>query len=96
MDNDTSEIVDILNHMVATMPTKDDIAELRAEMNDRFDAVHSEMKDIRSEIKDIRARLDAIEVELKNQSGFAKEIDHLMERVRAIEIHLGIQKKIAA
>jgi hypothetical protein len=29
-------------------------------------------------------------------SGFRKEIDHALERVAAIEKHLGIDKKIAA
>jgi hypothetical protein len=47
-------------------------------------------------MRDIRNRLDAIEAEQKNRRGFAKEIDHLIERVRAIEEHLGIQHKIAA
>ena len=31
-----------------------------------------------------------------NFSGFAKEIDHLLTRVVAIEKHLGLHKKMAA
>jgi hypothetical protein len=37
-----------------------------------------------------------IEAGLKNHAGYANEIDYLMDRVRAIEKHLGIQHKIAA
>jgi hypothetical protein len=87
MDKDTTEVVEILNHVLAIMVTKDDLATLRSEMNEGFASVRAEMRDIRN-------RLDAIEAELKNHSGFAKEIDHLIERVRAIEEHLGIQHKI--
>ena len=89
MDKDTTEVVEILNHILAKMATKDDLATLGNEMNEGFASVHAEMRGIRN-------RLDAIDAELKNQSGFAKEIDHLMERVRVIEEHLGIQHKVAA
>jgi hypothetical protein len=34
--------------------------------------------------------------QLKNVAGFGKEIDHALERIAAIEKHLGISKKIAA
>lgn len=89
MEKNASEIKDTLAFIVERMATKDDIAELRAEMNEGFAS-------IRAEIRDIRQQLTAIEAELKNHAGFAKEIDLLMDRVRAIEKHLGIQHKIAA
>jgi hypothetical protein len=31
-----------------------------------------------------------------NVTGYGKEIDHALERIAAIERHLGIEKKIAA
>jgi len=34
--------------------------------------------------------------EVENISGFRKEIDHGLERISAIEKHLGIDKKIRA
>jgi len=34
--------------------------------------------------------------EVENISGFRKEIDHALERISAIEKHLGIDKKIRA
>ena len=68
---------------------KRDITGLRTEMRDGFAS-------IREELRDIRQRLEAIEETARNSTGLTKEIDHLMERVRAIEQHLGIGKKIAA
>jgi uncharacterized protein YdhG (YjbR/CyaY superfamily) len=111
MDKDTGEIIEILNLILAKMATKEDVealrtetqagrTELRAEMLEAFSALRAEMRegltDIRSEMKDIRARLDALESAVKNISGYSKEIDHLIERVSAIEKHLGLRANIAA
>jgi predicted nucleic acid-binding Zn-ribbon protein len=71
------------------MATKDDVETLRIEMREGF-------ANIQVELKDIRQRLDALESDVKNISGFAKEIDHLLQRVGAIEKHLGIHHNIAA
>jgi hypothetical protein len=54
MDKYAQEIRDTLAFIVERMATKDDIANLRAEMNEGFAS-------IRTEIRDIRQRLDAIE-----------------------------------
>ena len=77
-----------------------EVAELRKEMHSGFADIRSEMRagfaDIRAELKDIRERLDALELAVQNISGFAKEIDHLIERVSAIEQHIGLRRNIAA
>jgi hypothetical protein len=44
----------------------------------------------------IHRELEAIKEQLKNVAGFGNEIDHALERISAIEKHLGISKKIAA
>jgi hypothetical protein len=46
--------------------------------------------------RSISRELDDIKGQLKNVGGFGKEIDHALERIAAIEKHLGINKKIAA
>ncbi len=66
-----------------------DIAGLRQEMHDGFASICEELRDIRQ-------RLEALEEAARNSAGLTKEIDHLMERVRAIEKRLGIETKIAA
>jgi hypothetical protein len=45
---------------------------------------------------EIYRRLDVIEEHYANLKGVTKEIDELREQVRAIEKHLGLNKKIAA
>ncbi len=77
-----------------------EVADLREEMHTGFADIRTEMRagfvDIRSEIKEIRERLDALESAVKNISGYAKEIDHIIDRVSAIEQHLGLGQSIAA
>jgi plasmid replication initiation protein len=104
MDKNTDEIVETLGVILAKMATKEDVeslrAELRVEMQEGFAGLRAEMRegfaDIRTEIKSIRERLDALDSAVKNISGYAKEIDHLIERVSAIEKHLGLRANIAA
>jgi len=107
MDNGNAEIIETLGVILAKMATKEDVeslrAELRSEMHDGFAGLRAEMRegfvDIRSEIKEIkeiREQPDALESAVKNISGYAKEIDHIIERVSAIEQHLGLGRSIAA
>ena len=93
-DQETNSIIETLNVILAKMVTKDDLeqvrVELRAEMHYGF--ALDPRRDARYPLRNPRnyVRLDAIEAELKDHRGYAKEIDHLMERVRAIEKHLGL------
>jgi methyl-accepting chemotaxis protein len=96
MDKDTSEIIETLNLILAKMATKDDITEIKTDVAQLRTEMHEGFRDIRSELKDIRHRLDTLESAVQNISGYAKEIDHLIERVSAIEKHLGLRTNIAA
>lgn len=58
--------------------------------------VREELAPIRSELKSIRDDLDDLMEKFENVAGFRKEIDHALERIAAIEKHLGLDKKIAA
>ena len=62
----------------------------------RFDALENKITGIASEIADIHRRLDTLEEAIVNVSGFTKEIDHLLQRVSAIERHLGLAINIKA
>ena len=55
MDQDTTEIIETLNLILAQMATKDDVEALRVEMREGF-------ANIQTELKDIRLRIDALEV----------------------------------
>ena len=67
-----------------------------AQVQEQFAQVHEELTAIRMELREIRSRLDTLENKVDEHSGYAKEIDHILERVVAIERHLGIQSKVAA
>ena len=64
--------------------------------DDRFDNIEAELRTIRAELKSIRSELDELREKLENMVGYRKEIDHALERIAAIERHLGIDKKMAA
>jgi hypothetical protein len=51
---------------------------------------------VERELKSIRRDLDDLRGKVENVSGFQKEIDHALERIAAIEKHVGIDKKFAA
>ncbi|OGG63283.1 hypothetical protein A3C21_00420 [Candidatus Kaiserbacteria bacterium RIFCSPHIGHO2_02_FULL_59_21] len=59
------------------------------------DVIHEEVPEIlRKEIKDIREQLKALAEASEaheGHAGFAKEIDHVLQRVVEIEKHLGIK-----
>jgi hypothetical protein len=57
--------------------------------------VCDELAPLRSELKSIRSDLDELIGQFENVLGNRKEIDHALERIAAIEKHLGLNKKIA-
>ena len=48
------------------------------------------------ELASIRRDLGELAAKVHNVMGFAKDIDHALERIAAIEKHLGLNNKIAA
>ena len=62
----------------------------------QFHALDDRLRDIASETAVIHRRVERLEELGASNAGFAKEIDHLLTRVAAIEEHLKINKKIAA
>src|ERR1700674_5787988 len=62
----------------STMATKDDV---RAIVAEELAPIHAELKSIRRDLDDLREKVE-------NVIGFRKEIDHALERIRAIEKHL--------
>ena len=79
------ELGEMLAHVVKHMATKEDIANVVVQLT----SVERELKSIRRDLDDLREKVE-------NVTGFQKEIDHALERIAAIEKHLGINKKIAA
>jgi predicted nucleic acid-binding Zn-ribbon protein len=86
------EVGEMLTYIVEHMATKDDIARL----DRRIDKLSEQITSIEGELRSIRRDLDDLMEKFQNVSGFRKEIDHALERIAAIEKHLGLDKKIAA
>jgi septal ring factor EnvC (AmiA/AmiB activator) len=78
------EVGEILAQVVERMATKEDIANLGGQLA----SIERELKSIRRDLDDLGEKVD-------NVSGFQKEIDHALERIAAIEKHLGIDKRLA-
>ncbi len=95
MDKDTKDILEAVNFIKDRMATKDDVAEVRRDMATKAD-LRVELAPIRSDLKSIRDELDELTERFENVSGFRKEIDHALGRIRSIEKHLGLDEKLAA
>src|SRR2546421_1334457 len=84
------------------MATKDDVRSIiRAEVPAIVRAIVGEivdekLKPISDELTSIRRDLEELNRKVENSAGLTKEIDHALERIAAIEKHLGISQKIAA
>src|ERR1700681_1401961 len=59
-------------------------------------ATKEDIAGIMEELADIKRRLKDVEAAVEDHAGHSKEIDHALERIAAIERHLGITKKIVA
>jgi hypothetical protein len=95
MERGFAAVADDITEIKSTMATKADIADM-ATKDDVRAIVRDELSPIRVELKSIRGDLDDLRGKVENIIGFQKEIDHALERIAAIEKHLGINKKIAA
>ena len=97
-DTTLKELGEMLAHVVERMTTKDDIVDLRKTMATKEDIANlaGQLTSVERELKSIRRDLDDLREKVENVTGFQKEIDHALERIAAIEKHLGINKKIAA
>ena len=69
-------------------------------VHDRFDQISqtldNRLLDLGSEIRSIHRELEALTQAVGNMTGFSKEIDHLLQRIAAIEKHLGLTSSITA
>jgi len=98
MDKNTKDILETVNFIKDRMLTKDDVRDITREVirQEVPAMIREELKPIHHELKEINRRLDMLDEQYKNLKGVTKEIDELRDQVRAIEKHLGLDKKIAA
>jgi predicted nucleic acid-binding Zn-ribbon protein len=96
MDKNTTDILDALDFIKERMATKADIAELRLELHTFRTDTDGNFRSLNIELADINRRLDLLEQQFRNLKGVTKEIDDIRDRIRDIEKHLGLNRKIAA
>lgn len=89
--NTPKEIGETFGYIVEHMATKEDTSEIK-----KTTATKADIAAIMEEFADIKRRLKDVEAAVEDHSGRSTEIDHALERVGAIEKHLGLVKKIAA
>ena len=86
----------MLAHVVKHMATKDGLKEFRDGFSEFREESAENFRALRAEVADIRRDLDDLQSGVMNITGYGKEIDDALERIAAIEKHLGIEKRIAA
>jgi polyhydroxyalkanoate synthesis regulator phasin len=102
-----SEIGETLTYVVDHMVTKEDLAAVEGVLKEDIASVRTELKSdiaalgeqtasIERDLKQIRRDLYELADKVENIGGYRKEIDHALERIAAIERHLGIKRKAAA
>jgi hypothetical protein len=99
MDQNTKDIIDALDFIKERMATKDDLQQFATKDDVRAiveEVVDEKLRPIHASLSEINRRLDTIEESYANLKGVTKEIDEIRGEVRAIQKHLGIEKKIAA
>ena len=95
----TSEIAHLTNVVERGFAAlTEDIADIKSTMatKEEIVALATQVTSVERELKSIRRDLNDLMEQFENVSGFHKEIDHALERIAAIEKHLGLDKKIAA
>jgi septal ring factor EnvC (AmiA/AmiB activator) len=95
----SDETSDLLRHVIEHMATKEETA-TKTDLTEGLAAFREEMAtktelstgfaSLRSELSEIKQQLKELKTTAKNHSGFAKEIDHALARIAAIEKRLGI------
>ena len=99
MDQNTKDILDALDFIKERMVTKDDLQQFATKDDMRAiveEVVDEKLRPIHASLTEINRRLDTIEEHYANLKGVTKEIDEIRGEVRAIQKHLGIERKIAA
>ena len=87
------EVGEMLTHVVQHMATKEDVEELVRRQDDfatKQDELARRQEAFASELSIVRHDVEEIKETVESHNGFAKEIDHTMDRVTGIEKHLGI------
>lgn len=107
MDQATKDAFTALTTSVETgfAAVAEDIAEIRKDTadirrsvatKDDLAALSTQVTSIESDLKSIRRDLNELRKKVENVTEFRQETDHALERIVAIEKHIGISRRTAA
>ena len=98
MDQNSKDILETVNFIKDRMLTKDEVRDITREVirQEVPGMIREEINPLHHELREINKRLDALDEQYRNLKGVTKEINELRAQVRAIEKHLGLDKRIAA
>ncbi len=87
MDKTLKKILEIVTD------TQESVSVLERDMAE----IKVEIVSVRTELRDIRSRLDALEERVRGQSGYAKEIDMLIEEYKTLTASVSsFEKRLVA
>jgi phage shock protein A len=98
MDQATKDALTALTQTVERgfAAVADDLAAVKAELKSDIASLGEQITGIEQDLKAIRRDLYELADKVENISGYRKEIDHALDRIAAIEKHVGIKTKLAA
>jgi polyhydroxyalkanoate synthesis regulator phasin len=91
-----TELGEMLGLVVEHMATKEDLTAVKFELKSDIAALAEQVDGIENELKQIRRDLYDLMDKVENIAGYRKEIDHALERIAAIEKHLGLKRQTTA
>ena len=59
-----------------------------------FDGLDDRILELRTELRSIRCDVEDLSCKVRAVGGYSKDINALMDRVRAVETHLGMNQEI--
>ena len=75
-------VAEDLSDIKSVMATKDDLRVI----------VREELRDLQSELTALRTQLYELSERADNSTGYRKEIDYALERIAAVERHVGLKQ----
>jgi hypothetical protein len=106
MDKHAAEIIETLSFLkeyVEKLPTREDVREIiheeltgsardtiRQVIREETADMREDIRYIRQEVIVLRRDVEELKERVRSHDGFAKDIDHALERIRRIEQHIGI------
>ena len=93
--NEHDDRFDRMDTRFDAMDTRFDAMDARfVAMDTKIDEMHERLRNVERDVLALRKDYDSLEAKVADQALFAREIDHVLNRIRAIESKLGIKPAV--